>query len=118
MNVSALEKGVQMYHAPKADNELDLVDAVRQSLINAGLKDRVDLFFDNNKFIQEATGKNADVQRFLLNRYWTTQLMNAPVQSMDQRIALVPNGDVRDWLVLFRERVLPFVVEQNLPIAI
>lgn len=118
MNVSALEKGVSMYNAPKNENEIDLIDAVRQYLIQAGLQDRVNQFYDTNRFIKEGIGKNAEVQRFLLNRYWTTQLMNANSESMNQRIALISNGDVRDWLVLFHERVLPFVIEQNLPISV
>ncbi|MCK9517318.1 MAG: hypothetical protein M0Q87_14945 [Ottowia sp.] len=118
MEPSPLQKGVDQYYQPKNPNDMDLVAIVREDLINSGLANHLSTAYDNSRFIQEAVGKDSNVQRFLLNRYWTQQLMSAKQVSIEERYCLIPNGDVQDWLRLFRSKVLPFIVQNDLPVPI
>lgn len=118
MEPSPLQKGVDQYYQPKNPNDMDLVAIVREDLVNSGLANHLPTAYDNSRFIQEAVGKDSNVQRFLLNRYWTQQLMSAKQISIEERYCLIPNGDVQDWLRLFRSKVLPFIVQNDLPVPI
>ena len=112
---STIKQGIEQYHTPKPDNDLDLISSVRSIMLNSGLGQKIDAY-DNDRFIVEASGKTSDVQRFLLNRYWNQQLMASEKQTIEERFCLIPNGTIDDWLRLFQAKVLPFVVENNLPV--
>lgn len=63
----------------------------------------------------------ADVQRFLINRYWHGQFGALPPETLDRhenmdiRYCLVPQGDLGRWLELFEEKIAPCIVKHNLP---
>lgn len=113
-----LQQGIQKYHQPKPDGDIDMIAIVREKLINSGLRKAVEENFDTNRFIVEAVGKNSAAQRFLLNRFWGMQLMNAAKPSSEERYCLIPNGAVEDWLRLFEVKVLPYIIENGLPVKI
>lgn len=112
---AAIQAGIRQYNIPKPLNDIDLIAEVRDSLIRCGLTKNVEAHFDTNRFIKEAHEKESSVQRYLLNRYWQTQLLASPAQSIEERYCLIPNGTVTDWLHLFRSKVMPFLVANNLP---
>lgn len=101
------------YDRVREENELNLVEEVRNLLIEAGLSKSISIY-DNNRFIIEAKDKAPGVQRFLLNRFWTLQLSLCP-SSLQERYCLIPDGKVEDWLSLFKIKILPFILEKNLP---
>jgi hypothetical protein len=113
-----LQAGIQEYQQPKPEGDPDLVNLVRAKLIEAGLLHAVQNNFDTNRFIIEANGKNSSAQRFLLNRFWNMQLMYSSKPSTEERYCLIPNGTVQDWLRLFEQKVLPFIIENGLPVKI
>lgn len=113
-----IQQGIDQYHQPRAEGEIDLVASVREMLINAGLAQRVSAFFDTNRFIVEAQNKNSSAQRFLLNKYWSIQLMASTTPSTEERFCLIPNGTTGDWLRLFNNKILPFIVSNELPVKI
>jgi hypothetical protein len=104
----------QDYFKPREKGEIDLVAEVRQILISNGLGQSLDAY-DTNRFVTEASDKCSSVQRFQLNRYFSMQLIMAPVDSTEERFCLIPNGDVSDWLTLFKSKVVPFMIQHNLP---
>lgn len=108
----------QLYMAPREDGEIDLIAEVRKALCESGLAQQVTAWYDTNESIQAATTKKAEVQRYLLNRFWNVQLLSTKATSFDERYCLVPNGDTQDWLRLFKEKVLPFAVAHSLPRAL
>lgn len=118
INPAVIQQGIGLFNQDRQETEVDLVDFVRSLLIQSGLSLNVQEFFNKDRRIVDASTRTTDVQRFLLNQYFNMQLMNASVSSIDQRAALLSSGDIRDWMVLFRERVLPFLIEQDLPRAI
>lgn len=118
MTENKLQQGIDHYHQPRAEGEVDLISAVRELLINSGLINHVTAFYDNNRFITEAANKNSSAQRFLLNKYWSIQLMASSKPSTEERFCLIPNGTTEDWLRLFTNKILPFIVVNGLPVKI
>jgi hypothetical protein len=112
--ISAMEA----YQQERLPEDVDLLTAVRDLLISSGLFKSVETAFDTNRFIIEAKDKPSDAQRFLLNRYWSLQLMQSSKVSVNERYSLIPNGDIAAWYRLFKNVVLPFIIENNLPVVI
>lgn len=113
-----MQRGVAQYNTARQEGDMDLVNEVRMLLNANGLQGKVIELYNTDKFIVEAEGKAPNIQRFLLNRYWNQQLMCSQANSMDQRYCLIPNGEVIDWLRLFKESVMPFILQNNLPIRV
>lgn len=110
----AILAGQQRFVQPKPEGDIDLVLEVRNILQSAGLLQNVLHAYDNHRFVIDAAGKCSDVQRFMLNRYWNLQLSMSP-NSIDVRYNLIPNGTINDWLRLFRDSILPFLIQNGLP---
>ena len=109
------EHGKQVYNMAKPEGELDLIAVVREDMESAGLGDQLAEHYDNNQWIMDGKNKIAEVQRYLLNRYLNFQLQQCPVSSIDARYSLLKKGKIENWLQLFRDNVLPFMVEHRLP---
>lgn len=110
---SSTQQPFNAYNRPRDENELNLVEEVRNLLLKSGLHNSIQ-FYDNNRFIIEAGNKAPGVQRFLLNRFWTLQLSLCP-DSLQERYCLIPDGKVEDWLSLFEIKILPFIIQKGLP---
>jgi hypothetical protein len=104
----------QDYFKPRAEGEIDLVAEVRNILISNGLGQNIENY-DNNRIIVDAVDKSSAVQRFQLNRFFALQMVMVNANSTEERFCLIPNGDVSDWLVLFKSKVVPFLIEHSLP---
>lgn len=102
-----------MYDAPRTNDDIDLIQVVRNLLVNAGIS--TIQCYDNSKHIMEAKSKKPEIQRFLLNQYWNLQLLSTSANSINERFSLVPNGTIESWLKLFTQVVLPFIVKHDLP---
>jgi hypothetical protein len=103
------------YNTPKPVGDIDLIAKVREILISAGLRPKVESFYDTNRFIIDANGKHSEIQRHMLNRYWNYQLNQAKQRSIEERYSLVVDGGIDNWLQLFIDKVLPFIVTNDLP---
>lgn len=113
-----IKAGIDAYKSVRSQTDLDLVAEVRKSMISMGILPKVISFFDTHPFIVEASTKVPEVQRYFLNRYFTTQLMMSKKPSIEARCCLIPNGEIKDWLNLFNGIVLPFMLENDLPGAV
>lgn len=118
MTQTNYETAMAQFKLPKPADDIDLVKEVRDILLSGGLHAAVAANFDTNRFIIEAQGKISPVQRHLLNRYWTMQLMYSSKPTTEERYCLIPDGQVTDWLRLFKDKVFPFVLENHLPVKI
>ena len=113
-------EAIEQSHAVPTAAELiqaedNLLEYVRSIMIDAGLKQRVFEVYDNNQYIKDAQGTPANMQRFLLNRFWMLQVLSVDAPSHDVRFSLIDTGSFRDWKRLFKDVVLPFAVQHNLP---
>lgn len=106
---------MKMYNEPRETTDIDLIDSVRKVLIQNGLDEQVKNAFDTHHFIQEAVTKRPLVQQYFLNRYWNIQLMSCEINTFEQRSNLILCSNNEDWLNLFINRILPFVVNYKLP---
>lgn len=104
------------YTETRSETDRNLIQEVRQLLIDAGLGHYVPDNYDNHHLIRSGMDKVPDVQRWFLNKYWHLQLMSADAISVNERFCLIPNGSIDEWLDLFKKEVLPFVVRHSLPI--
>lgn len=107
-----------IFTTPRAEGEVNLVAACRQLLVDAGLLLKVQANFDTNKYIIDASPLGLKAQRFLLNKYWSIQLMSLDTDTQAERFCLLPNGTAEDWLNVFKDRVLPTIINSQLPGAI
>ena len=121
----AAEKIVELFKGPMAfynsdrqNDEIDLVKEVRQRFLSLGLEDKLQDGFDSNRFILEADGKNSHVQQFLLNRYLSIQFMASESDTAVERYALMNEVNPSEWLTVFEQRILPAVVNLDLPVKI
>lgn len=95
--------------------EENLIQFTRNIMIDAGLKQRVLEAFDDNQYIRDAKGTPAAMQRFLLNRFWMLQALSVEAPSHDVRFSLIETGSFQDWKRLFKDVVLPFAIQHDLP---
>lgn len=103
------------YLEQRSSNDLDMIATIRALLVESGASADALSAYDNNHLILEAASKVPSVQRFLLNRFWAMQLMSCPIVSVKERYCLIPNGEIEDWIRLFKMTILPFVLKNNLP---
>lgn len=116
--VNALEQGRASYFAERQPDEIDVLQEVRKILLMSGFTKEQVYLFDNDPTIINSQNKNSFTQRYLLNRYWTLQLQSAPNNSEQARYFLLPEGDIQEWLRCFRTVVVPFALENNLPVSL
>lgn len=103
------------YYTPKPEGDIDLIEVIRGLLIESGLAANMMDSFDNHPLVVNSQNKISNVQRFNMNRYWSIQLMSVNTCSEQERFCLIPNGDINEWITLFKDKILPFLVEHDLP---
>lgn len=111
---SQIQATAAEYHQPRDPNDIDLISVVRNILVQNGLAGNLPAF-DNNRFVLEGRDKPSKVQRYLLNRFWSHQLMTSQSISIEERYSLIPDGTHERWLELFKEKIVPFLIVNNLP---
>ena len=104
----------QLREEPNA-KDIDLVSEVRKILKDNTLGKLADENYDTHRYIRDAADKRPEIQRHFLNKYWGLQLVSAEDNSIEERSCLIPDGNVSDWLGLFRTNILPFLIKNQLP---
>jgi hypothetical protein len=110
-----METPMNHYKTPRREDELDLIQVVRDRMVRAGMGDRLAFAFDQNRFIAEARNKTTHVQQFLLNRYLVMQFMLAEGDTSTQRYALIYEVSADEWLGIFDSVILPAMMTFDLP---
>ena len=104
----------QEYLNKREDGEVNLFDFVAQQFIQYGIPDNIvvvqDYFMKN-----DLMDRKPNVQKFYLNKFFTTQLLMSEKNSIEQRYCLITDGTIEDWAKLFKNKIMPFLVENNLP---
>ena len=108
------KEGIERYKEHREVTNDDLVSKVRELMVVSGLTKRLGCF-DNSQIIMESRTKTDSIQRYSLNMYWTIQLLKHSAKTMEARNCLVMDGPLDKWLLLFKEKVLPVIIENNLP---
>ena len=116
--VTLMEKPMDFYNSERKDDEIDLIDVVRQRMIEAGLVDKVRECYDTDRFIIEAKDRPAHAQQYNLNRFFCTQFMAAKEDASIERYALIYEIQPNQWLEIFDKTILPAVVNYDLPVKL
>jgi hypothetical protein len=104
-----------IFKAPRTEGETDLIAEVRELIMTSGCGLNIVEAFDNDYCILDAKPLGPEAQRFLLNRYLYRQITACGAPSMEERFCLVESGQIRDWLRLFKQKILPFMMVNQLP---
>lgn len=96
--------------------DFDFVLEVRNILINAGASAEQITAYDTAKIIADAQSMRPDAQRHLINRFFRTQMLSLrEVDSIVVRTYLIDAGEYSDWIRLFKDSVVPFLIRNSLP---
>ncbi len=104
-----------IYFQERPAGDVDMVEKTVELFNKYNFSHKVEVFLNNPRIIS-AKGKSSVAQKFLLNAYWYHQVILVSSDSMKVRAALIPGGEPNNWLKLFEEIVLPFAIENNLPL--
>lgn len=113
--MSEVNEQVKEYLEERSNVDINLLDEVRKIFIEAGMVNKIPLF-NKHHFIIEAENKLPNVQRYFLNRYFNIQLSFVS-NSFLARYNLISDGEFSYWLELFKENVLPVLLENDLPVS-
>ena len=114
LNVNKLLNNcADFYNTPRVENEIDLVKHVRESLIESGAGDLISNF-DESRFVIEAVDKTGHAQQFNLTRFFDLQLSAAPIDTSVERYALLYSLRADEWLGVFKNTILPTIVDNQL----
>ena len=103
------------FTAPRQSGDEDLVEMVRDLLSQNGLVKNLPDAFDRHPLIIEAKIRRPTIQRFLLNQFWLSQLLQESKHTFEERTYLIPNGDIVSWINFFRIKIIPCCIHFNLP---
>ncbi len=109
------KKFINPHTVDRQPDDRCVVSECRAILIENGLAIKVKEAYDTDSDICMAKSSSPEAQRDILNRYWMHQLLSSPIPSVEQRFALISDGTIDDWLRLFRQIAIPFILENDLP---
>lgn len=96
-------------------NEINLVNEVNQLLIESGLVKEAQENFISKPSIVSIKDCDFMIQMDVLNTFWRIQLSRFGAESQNARYCLVDRAEPKQWLKLFKDAVLPFIISKNLP---
>ena len=109
--INPLVAKVMMAREP---GQIDMVEGVKNLLIEGGLGDKVEVFLKDDNVIY-AADKNPNVQRFKLNTWLDTQYLSTRRQVAAERSLIVDHAAPEDWLENFKKYHIPFMKALGLP---
>lgn len=98
--------------------EITFVEKVRSSMISNGLKEKVAIFDSDSDIKLASVVANKNQERDLVNRFFNTQLCTKGVESIEERFVLIDTHDDSTWLDLFEQKVVPYLLSNDLPIQL
>lgn len=106
--------GQDLYSEKKSENDVDLVPIVRDILCEGGVtEEALSVCYDGNRFVKAAQGRVSPVQRTHLNQFFVLALLSSPLNTIQIRSELLPNGSMDDWVDHVRDSVTPFIVKNK-----
>lgn len=105
-----------IFKAPREPGDFDFISEIRGLLIISGVTNECLEAFDSSKLIQDAVHMRPDAQRHLVNRFFRGQILSIrDFDTIGVRTCLIDGGEYSDWMRLFKESVVPFLIQNSLP---
>jgi hypothetical protein len=115
MNNITIDEAKAMMREQPNETDINLISEVRCVLFANTLGQLAINSYDTHRYITEAMNKKPEIQRYFLNKYWGLQLMNSDDVSTDVRSYLIPDGTIEEWIYYFKEKIVPFLIKNQLP---
>lgn len=100
----------------KPENDPDLVIEIKNTL-DSGVSLEAGNVFYNDPSIQSIIGMVSDIQRIIINRYFTNLLYiyraNSNIPVLDPITCLIEDSTHDVWLEMFKKGVVPFLASNN-----
>lgn len=100
----------------REEGQVELIEKCRELLVMNNIAAEQLAVYDNDPSLRAAKNLNTATQRVALNQFWSLQLSPFGQITHPHRIRLIENGSVMDWLRLFGNGPLQFIIENNLPV--
>lgn len=117
-----MHRHMGVYNRTARPDEMDLLAHVRGMLVEQLTEGVVADLFDTDRHIRDAVGKNAHAQQFHLNQYFALQFMSAASQDIREsqlaRYSLLTDARPDEWLMVFKQKILPTFLHFNLPVRL
>lgn len=98
--------------------EVGFVDRVRTKMISTGLKEKLEIFDSDSDIVLACKVADKAQQRDLVNRFFNTQLCTKGTDSIEERFVLIDTDTDDMWLKLFEDKVVPYLLENDLPVEL
>jgi hypothetical protein len=109
-------KALSKYANERKEGDIDLVEKTREHIENQIDKKSADLFA-NHPTIINVKNKAPEVQRVIINKFFTGTFMAfrsmKEVKVYEQVNLLVMDGDLEDWLKIFHKITTPFLKDHK-----
>jgi hypothetical protein len=92
------------------DEGINLIVEVDKILRTSGLNKNADELMSK---LSSHLDDNNVIHRHELNRYFNLVLMGLPVNTIEHRYCLIPNGTFSAWLNIFKLKILPLLLEND-----
>jgi hypothetical protein len=120
VTLERMTNSAKFYSQKRADGELDLVQATRKMLAEAGAdEEKLIAHYDTDRFVKEAADKHAHAQQFQLNRFFNGQFCIIDAEDGGDtrllRYQLIYEVKPSEWLTIMKKSVIPGFVELGLP---
>jgi hypothetical protein len=100
------------FSEPRKDGDICLVMAITQELERLGHPNPT--AWHDDPIIQEALTASPKLQQFLINRHWRQSLGLCDFNTSLQRFCLFDDSSAENYLKVFRDAVIPTIVEHAL----
>lgn len=105
-----------MFKAPREPGDFDFIAEIRTLLVINNASNECLQAFDTSRLIQDAVHMRPDAQRHLVNRFFRGQILSIrDVDTIGVRTCLIDGGEYSDWMRLFKDSVVPFLIQNSLP---
>lgn len=105
-----------LFREARQPQDYCFVTNIQNVMLSRGFSPECQTNFAEAKIVIDAREMRPIAQRVLMNRYFRTQMLSVREQdSINERSCLIDNGEFQDWMRLFEETVVPFLIQNCLP---
>lgn len=105
-----------LFKEARLPDDYCFVTHIQTVMVTRGFSPETQTNFAEAKIVIDARQMRPIAQRVLMNRFFRTQMLSVrECDSINERSCLIDNGEYQDWMRLFEETVVPFLIQNCLP---
>jgi len=107
-----------LWETKKPEDDLDVLKELINILRENNIKeDKINLML-SDPFIKAIENKHSYLQKLNLSKYWNNQIIftnDKSIVTVPLRYSLLYDGTPDEWLIIFKDIILPYIKENDLP---